>query len=194
MLEDLASTRDAARDLCAKGPQRGKSHLLLYGEDLDVDEELRHQAIAAALLPENPSALHNYASALLRAGRPGESRRAAARALALAPRYVSAHNDIVRALRGAERPGAAFAAAEASWRLLGELWDKKQLPDSDGPSVRRAQHLFAACHLDVGRLEDAIAVAQRAQQGGESRSARAELDGWLSEPHVLAAAHARDGW
>jgi tetratricopeptide (TPR) repeat protein len=193
MLEDLPSTRPAARALCAAAPQRGKSHLLLYGEDLDVDEELRHQAIAASLLPENPSALHNYAAALLRAGRPEESRRAAARALALAPRYVSAHNDIVRALRAAERPGAAFAAAEASWRVLGALWEQKQLSESDGASIRRAQHLFAGCHLDVGRLDDAVATAQRALATGESRSARAELDTWLSEPNVLAAAYARDG-
>src|SRR6266568_668954 len=119
MLGDLASTRGDARRLCAAAPQRGKSHMLLYGEDLGVDDEVRHQSIAATLLPENPSALHNYAAALLRAGRPEESRRAAARALAVAPRYVSAHNDVVRALRAAERPGAAFAAAQASWNLLG---------------------------------------------------------------------------
>jgi tetratricopeptide (TPR) repeat protein len=80
--------------------------------------------------------------------------------------------------------------------VLGELWSNGQLAPSDGASVRRTQHLLATAHADVGRLDEAIAIAGNALDGippGEGRSARAELESWQGDYQVLAAAYARDG-
>src|SRR5262249_50124329 len=128
LAEGDATAWDEARRLVERMPQQGKLHMLLTGDALPVAEELRHQAIAATLLPENPQALDLHASALLRAGRPEEARRAAARALQHGPRLVKAHCDRVRALRAAERPGSAFHDARARPHRLGALWSRGAPP------------------------------------------------------------------
>src|SRR5262249_28049369 len=82
------------------------------------------------------------------------------------------------------------------WNLLGELWSRGQLPDTDEPPLRWAQRPLAPAHFDVGRLEEAIAIGQRALDLAPSsgyRAERAELESWENDPAVLAAAYARDG-
>ena len=192
---DRAARADARR-LVELYPQQGKIHLLFAGDDIAVAEELGHAAAAATLLPESPQALDQHASALLRAGRFDEAHRAAARATAVDPRFVKAHCDRVRALRSADRAGEAFRDARAGWNQLNDLWNGQRLAPSDEPSLRWAQHLLAAAHFEVGRLDEAIAIARRALDGtpaGAYRQQRVELDFWENDAAALAAAYARDG-
>src|SRR5262249_17298192 len=83
--------------------------------------------------------------------------------------------------------------ARASWNLLGELWSRGQLPDGDEPHLRWAQHLLASAHLDVGRLEEAVAIGRRALDRAPAsgfRAQRAELESWENDPARPAAASA----
>ena len=202
---DAAARRLAAGDTSARAdiqrlitifPQQGRIHLLWAGDDLSVWDELRHQSIAATLMAESPLALDQHASALLRAGRPDDAHRSATRAARVGPRFVKAHCDRVRALRMAERPGEAYREARAGWNLLGDLWSRRQLLASDESNLRWAQHLLASVHLEIGRLDEAIAIARRALDGAPTkayRTQRAELEAWENQPAILAAAYARDG-
>ncbi|HEY1549189.1 MAG TPA: hypothetical protein VGG28_15295, partial [Kofleriaceae bacterium] len=98
----------------AEAPMYGKPHLSIWGEPFANDRPLenmgvRHQGIAASLMPANPYACHNYSLQLAEVGRREESYRWADRATVAGPDFGAAHLDCVRRLRQVGRPGQAFA-------------------------------------------------------------------------------------
>ena len=96
--------------LVDEAPMYGKPHLSIWGEPFAADRPLenmgvRHQGIAASLMPANPYACHNYSLQLAEVGRREESYRWADRATVAAPQFGAAHLDCVRRLRQVGRPG-----------------------------------------------------------------------------------------
>ena len=107
------------------------------------------------------------------------------------PRHGSARNAATCA-RCAPRaasatPSARRARPGPSVRQLDERWLRR-----DDPHVRRAAHLLAAVHVDVGRLDEALAIAGDVSRPELVRGAR-RAGGWRHDPGLLAAAYAREG-
>ncbi len=162
--------RRAILPIVEDAPMYAKPHLSVWGDSFPVRETgesvgLRHQGIAASLMPANPYACHNYSLQLADQDRREESFRWADRATVAAPAFAAAHLDCVRRLRQLGRPGQAFA--EAQYRRREIVEPSTPAPPSTGKASEwqatyHADLLTAFVHLDVGRISEAIELADEA--------------------------------
>jgi tetratricopeptide (TPR) repeat protein len=198
--------RRAILGLVAAAPMYGKPHLSIWGDDFVRDRPdegmgLRHQGIAASLLPSSGYACHNYAVQLAEALRREEAYRWADRATIAAPSFNNAHLDCVRRLRQVSRPGQAFAEAAYRCKDVLDRWAAGQIPPTEEPARHHAELLLALVHFDVGRLDEAVAIAGRAvaeikdgDNGAETFGwARKRLAQWQQDPTTLAQSYAWEG-
>jgi tetratricopeptide (TPR) repeat protein len=206
---DLASGDASRRDilpLTEEAPMYAKPHLSIWGEPFAADRPLenmgvRHQGIAASLMPANPYACHNYSLQLAEDERREESYRWADRATVAAPQFGAAHLDCVRRLRQVGRPGQAFAEAQYRCREVLDRADAGKLAAGDWQAPHHAALLIALVHLDVGRLAEAIELADEVMANlPDEPSAREafawaakRIAHWKTDPRLLARAYAWEG-
>jgi tetratricopeptide (TPR) repeat protein len=188
-------------------PMYGKPHLSIWGEPFEADRPtesmgVRHQGIAASLMPGNPYACHNYSLQLADHGRREESYRWADRATVAAPDFGAAHLDCVRRLRQVGRPGQAFAEAQYRYREILDRVQAGKLPANDWQAPHHAALLIAFAHLDVGRITEAIeladtAVAQLPDDAQTKEAfawAQKRISHWKTDAGLLARAYAWEGY
>jgi tetratricopeptide (TPR) repeat protein len=193
--------------LVTETPMYGKPHLSIWGEPFGADRPsenmgVRHQGIAASLMPANPYACHNYSLQLAEVGRREESYRWADRATVAAPYFGAAHLDCVRRLRQVGRPGQAFAEAQYRCREILDRAANDTLPASDWQAPHHAALLIAFAHLDVGRITEAIeladqAMAQLPDDAGTKDAfawASKRISHWKTDAGLLARAYAWEGY
>ncbi|HEU4730166.1 MAG TPA: hypothetical protein VFT22_19850, partial [Kofleriaceae bacterium] len=191
--------------LIEEAPMYGKPHLSVWGEAFASDRPLenmgvRHQGIAASLSPANPYACHNYSLQLADDGRCEESYRWADRATVTAPQLGAAHLDCVRRLRQLGRPGQAFAEAQYRRREIMDRAEAGQLAAGDWQAPHHAALLTAFVHLDVGRIAEAIELADEVMgrlPDDQARDAFAwaarRIARWKTDPRMRARAYAWEG-
>jgi tetratricopeptide (TPR) repeat protein len=192
--------------LLAEAPMYAKPHLSVWGEPFTSDRPLenmgvRHQGIAASLMPANPYACHNYSLQLAEVHRREESYRWADRATVAAPQFGAAHLDCIRRLRQVGRPGQAFAEAQYRCREILDRADAGKLGAGDWQAPHHAALLIAFVHLDVGRLAEAIeladAVMAQLPDDPAAREAFAwaakRIAHWKADPGLFARAYAWEG-
>ena len=202
-----AVDRRAILPLVAEAPMYGKPHLSIWGEPFAADRPLesmgvRHQGIAASLMPANPYACHNYSLQLAEQDRLEESYRWADRATVVAPEFGAAHLDCVRRLRQVSRPGQAFAEAQYRCREILDRAGAGRLPAADWQAPHHAALLIAFVHLDVGRIAEAIELADDAlaKLPDDTASqeafawARKRISHWKTDAGLLARAYAWEGY
>lgn len=191
----------------ADAPMYGKPHLSVWGEPFAADRPVegmgvRHQGIAASLMPANPYACHNYSLQLAEKGRIEESYRWADRATVAGPDFGSAHLDCVRRLRQVGRPGHAYAEAQYRCRDILERAADDKLPAGEAHAPHHAALLLAFVHLDIGRLDESIALADQALGKLPEDPATLEAFAWATkrvahwkrDPWLLARAYATEGF
>jgi hypothetical protein len=199
-----AGDRRAILPLIVEAPMYAKPHLSIWGEAFARDRPLegmgvRHQGIAASLAPANPFACHNYSLQLAEHGRREESYRWADRATVVAPQLGAAHLDCVRRLRQVGRPGQAFAEAQYRCREILDRAEAGKLAASDWQAPHHAALLVAFVHLDVGRIAEAIELADAvmANLPAEATAAFAwaaqRITHWKTDPRLFARAYAWEG-
>jgi tetratricopeptide (TPR) repeat protein len=202
-LREKGGDRRAMLPIVADAPMYGKPHLSVWGETFDDDRPdenmgLRHQGLAASLIPSNPYACHNYSLQLNDEYRREESFRWADRATIASPSFDSAHLDCVRRLRQVFRPGQAFAEAQYRCNDILARWRDGQLPRRDAARVH-AGLLLAFTHYDIGRLDEALRIADDTlrelddAQRADFAWASARTAQWRSDAAILAAAYAWEG-
>jgi tetratricopeptide (TPR) repeat protein len=202
-----SSDRRGVLPLVYEAPMYGKPHLSIWGEPFGADRPIenmgvRHQGIAASLMPGNPYACHNYSLQLAEHGRSEESYRWADRATVAAPEFGAAHLDCVRRLRQVGRPGQAFAEAQYRCREILDRAAAGKLPPNDWQAPHHAALLTAFAHLDVGRIAEAIELADGAlaalpddPQTKEAFAwAHKRISHWKTDPGLLARAYAWEGY
>ncbi len=198
--------RRAVLPLVEEAPMYAKPHLSIWGEPFAADRPLenmgvRHQGIAASLMPANPYACHNYSLQLADQGRREESYRWADRATVAAPQFSAAHLDCVRRLRQVGRPGQAFAEAQYRCREILDRSAAGKLSSSDWQAPHHAALLIAFAHLDVGRIVEAIELADEAMSRLSADAptqeafawAKKRIMHWKSDAGLLARAYAWEG-
>jgi tetratricopeptide (TPR) repeat protein len=202
-----STDRRAILPLVEEAPMFGKPHLSIWGEQFAQEQRsienmgVRHQGIAASLMPANPYACHNYSLQLAEEGRREESYRWADRATVAAPSFGPAHLDCVRRLRQVERTGQAFAEAQYRCREILDRATNKTLAGTNWQAPHHAALLIAFAHLDVGRLAEAIELADAAMaqlpEGAHVRDAFAwahkRIAHWKTDAGLLARAYAWEG-
>lgn len=206
LLDGTADRREIL-PLIDEAPMYAKPHLSIWGEPFAADRPnesmgVRHQGIASSLMPANPYACHNYSLQLAEAGRREESYRWADRATVAAPQFGAAHLDCVRRLRQVGRPGQAFAEAQYRCREILDRAAANKLPPNDWQAPHHAALLIAFAHLDVGRLAEAIELADDAlarlpedQPTQEAFSwASKRIAHWKNDAGLLARAYAWEGF
>ncbi|HEV7557837.1 MAG TPA: hypothetical protein VGO00_20365, partial [Kofleriaceae bacterium] len=199
--------RRAILPVVAEAPMYGKPHLSIWGEPFAADRPLenmgvRHQGIAASLMPANPYACHNYSLQLAEQGRREESYRWADRATVAAPQFGAAHLDCVRRLRQVGRPSQAFAEAQYRCREILDRAAAGKLPANDWQAPHHAALLIAFAHLDIGRIVEAIELADdalsRLPDDQPTRDAfqwaSKRIQHWKSDAGLLARAYAWEGY
>jgi tetratricopeptide (TPR) repeat protein len=198
--------RRAILPLIEDAPMYARPHLSIWGEPFAADRPLenmgvRHQGIASSLMPANPYACHNYSLQLAEDDRREESYRWADRATVAAPGFGAAHLDCVRRLRQVGRPGQAFAEAQYRCREILDRADAGKLAAGDWQAPHHAALLIAFVHLDVGRIAEAIELADAviAQLPDEPHAREAfawatkRIAHWKADPRLLARAYAWEG-
>lgn len=198
--------RRAILPLVAEAPMYAKPHLSIWGEPFADERPLegmgvRHQGIAASLMPANPYACHNYSLQLAEVGRNEESYRWADRATVAAPQFGAAHLDCVRRLREVGRPGQAFAEAQYRCREILDRATAGKLAASDWQAPHHAALLIAFAHLDIGRIAEAIELADDAMSRVPAAPAARDsfawaakrIARWKSDASLLARAYAWEG-
>lgn len=198
--------RRAILPLVEEAPMYAKPHLSIWGEPFAQDRPnenmgVRHQGIAASLMPANPYACHNYSLQLAEDARREESYRWADRATVAAPQMGAAHLDCVRRLRQVGRPGQAFAEAQYRCREILDRAAAGKLSASDWQAPHHAALLIAFAHLDVGRISEAIELADDAMKrlptdpGTQEAFAWAQkrISHWKTDAGLLARAYAWEG-
>ncbi len=191
----------------ADAPMYGKPHLSVWGDPFTSDRPvegmgIRHQGLAASLMPANPYACHNYSLQLAEKGRIEESYRWADRATVAGPDFGSAHLDCVRRLRQVGRPGHAYAEAQYRCRDILERAANDDLPPGEVHAPHHAALLLAFVHLDIGRLDESIALADQALAKLPEDPATLEafawahkrVTHWKRDPWLLARAYAAEGF
>ncbi|MGE0548376.1 MAG: hypothetical protein AB7O24_02305 [Kofleriaceae bacterium] len=172
--------------LVEEAPMYAKPHLSIWGDSFAADRPhenmgVRHQGIATSLMPANPYACHNYSLQLAEVGRREESFRWADRATVVAPHFATAHLDCIRRLRQVQRPGQAFAEAQYRCR---EVLDRAQSAKQTGTDWQAPHHaalLLAFAHLDIGRLPEAITLADEAMAQLPNDPAKREAFAWATK-------------
>jgi len=203
-LLDGDTDRRAILPLVDEAPMYAKPHLAIWGEPFSADRVLenmgvRHQGIAASLMPANPYACHNYSLQLVEQARREESYRWADRATVAAPQFGAAHLDCVRRLRQVGRPGQAFAEAQYRCREILDRAATGGLQPADRQAPHHAAMLIALAHLDVGRIAEAIALADDelarlpADLVDAFAWARKRVAHWKTDAGLLARAYAWEG-
>ena len=198
--------RRAILPVVADAPMFAKPHLSIWGEPFAADRPLenmgvRHQGIAASLMPANPYACHNYSLQLADEGRREESYRWADRATVAAPQMGAAHLDCVRRLRQVGRPGQAFAEAQYRHREILDRAASGKLSANDWQAPHHAALLIAFAHLDIGRIAEAIELADDAMAKLPADPANQEafawaqkrITHWKTDAGLLARAYAWEG-
>ncbi|MEJ7599332.1 MAG: hypothetical protein WKG01_15605 [Kofleriaceae bacterium] len=193
--------------LITEAPMYAKPHLSIWGEPFAADRPIenmgvRHQGIAASLMPANPYACHNYSLQLADEARREESYRWADRATVAAPQFGAAHLDCVRRLRQVGRPGQAFAEAQYRCREILDRAAAGKLPHNDWQAPHHAALLIAFAHLDVGRIAEAVELADdamsRLPEDAPTQEAFAwankRISHWKSDAGLLARAYAWEGY
>ncbi len=206
LMHGQAERRDIL-PLVTEAPMYGKPHLSIWGEPFANDRPLenmgvRHQGIAASLMPANPYACHNYSLQLAEQARKEESYRWADRATVASPEFGAAHLDCVRRLRQVGRPGQAFAEAQYRCREILDRAAAGKLPPNDWQAPHHAALLIAFAHLDVGRLAEAIELADdamaRLPNDPQTKEAFAwatkRISHWKIDAGLLARAYAWEGF
>ena len=202
-----AADRRSILPLLAEAPMYGKPHLSIWGEPFAADRPLenmgvRHQGIASSLMPANPYACHNYSLQLAEVGRTEESYRWADRATVASPEFGAAHLDCVRRLRQVGRPGQAFAEAQYRCREILDRAAAGKLSANDWQAPHHAALLIAFVHLDIGRLAEAIELADDAMARvpadpatqGAFAWAQKRISHWKTDAGLLARAYAWEGY
>ena len=197
--------RRAILPIVGDAPMYGKPHLSIWGESfMDRPYEnmgVRHQGIAASLMPANGIACHNFSLQLAEVGRREESYRWADRASVAAPDFAAAHLDCVRRLRQVARPGQAFAEAQYRCREILDRATAGRLAPNEWQAPHHAALLIAFAHLDVGRIQEAIELADdamaRLPDDMPTREAFAwaqkRITHWKVDAGLLARAYAWEG-
>ncbi|HEY0992308.1 MAG TPA: hypothetical protein VGD80_34890, partial [Kofleriaceae bacterium] len=201
-----AIDRRAILPLIDEAPMYARPHLSVWGDGFAADRPLenmgvRHQGIAASLMPANPYACHNYSLQLAEAERREESYRWADRATVAAPQFGPAHLDCVRRLRQVGRPGQAFAEAQYRCREILDRTAAGKLSANDWQAPHHAALLIALVHLDIGRLAEAIELADDVMAQLPADPAAREAFAWASkriaqwktDPGLLARSYACEG-
>jgi tetratricopeptide (TPR) repeat protein len=178
--------RRAILPLVGEAPMYAKPHLSIWGEPFAGDRSfesvgVRHQGIAASLMPANPFACHNYSLQLAEEGRREESYRWADRATVASPGFGAAHLDCVRRLRQVGRPGQAFAEAQYRCREILDRAGAGKMSTADWQSPHHAALLIAFAHLDVGRIAEAIELADEAMSRVPDDAPTKEAFGWAQK-------------
>jgi len=198
--------RRAILPLLGDAPMYGKPHMSVWGDAFAADRPLegmgvRHQGIAASLSPANPYACHNYSLQLAEHDRREESYRWSDRATVAAPQLGAAQLDCVRRLRQVGRPGQAFAEAQYRCREILDRAAAGSLSANDAHAPHHAALLIALVHFDVGRLAEAIdladgvlghALGDAATREALSRATQ-RIAAWKTDPMVFARAYAWEG-
>ncbi len=198
--------RRAILPLVDEAPMYAKPHLSIWGEPFAGDRPfesvgVRHQGIAASLMPANPFACHNYSLQLAEEGRREESYRWADRATVASPSFGAAHLDCVRRLRQVGRPGQAFAEAQYRCREILDRAAAGKMSNADWQAPHHAALLIAFAHLDVGRIQEAIELADEAMSRVPDDAPTKEAFGWAlkrishwkTDAGLLARAFAWEG-
>jgi len=206
LMRGEADRRDVL-PLVTECPMYGKPHLSIWGEPFEdrplENMGVRHQGIAASLMPGNPYACHNYSLQLAeQQGRREESYRWADRATVAAPDFGAAHLDCVRRLRQVARPGQAFAESQYRCREILDRASSGTLSANDWQAPHHAALLIAFAHLDVGRITEAIELADSAlaQLPDDPPTQEAfawahkRVSHWKNDAGLLARAYAWEGY
>jgi tetratricopeptide (TPR) repeat protein len=189
---DIAEMKQIAQ----AAPNWSFPYMALRGKGVGDDEAMRSQLTAAFLTPSNDGAWMNLAYAFEKTTRYDAAWRIADRMIARDPADAGLYLAAVPFMRQTEREGDTFREAVARHHAMMQQAQDGQLNVQGFTQVQAAEFYVAIAHLDVGRLDEAIAIGGKAigeDDGQRLQWQQKQLKEWRTSPQVVGNSYAREG-
>jgi hypothetical protein len=195
LLARFDKTKDLAllRRVIASAPGLARVYELLHGDEVTHLEEVAAAGMAALCRPASLEVIETAADLLADHGRTDEGLRLVERAAALHREDPRAHLALLDIHEQTSRPGAWLDQALRSASQHGCPMDPglPWYPDQIHVELRASTAL-----LEVGRLDEAIALRKNRLDGRESQWPHHTrvLTSWRKDPRYVAWSYAREGF
>jgi tetratricopeptide (TPR) repeat protein len=184
------------KQISLAAPNWSFPYMALRGKGVGDDEAMRNQLMAVLLAPANDGAWMNLAYAFEKTTRYDAAWRIADRMIDRDPADAGLYLAAVPFLRQTEREGDTFREAVMRHRAMMRQAQEGQLNVQGFTQVQAAEFYVAVAHLDVGRLDEAIAMGEKAigeDDGQRLQWQQKQLKEWRTSPQVLGISYAREG-
>ncbi len=178
-------------------PNWSHPYMSLRGKGVSDDEALRNQMTAVFLVPGNDGAWMNLAWQFDNTSRFDAAWRIADRMIGKDPADAGLYLASVAFLRQTQREGDAFREAVGRFAQMMRQAQEGKLNVQGFTQVQAAEFRVAQQHVEVGRLEEAIALGQKAigdDDGQRLQYEHKQRKEWRTSPQVLASSYAREGY
>lgn len=170
--------------------------MAMRGKGVGDDEAMRNQLMSCFLTPSNDGAWMNLAYAFEKTTRYDAAWRIADRMIDRDPADAGLYLAAVPFMRQTEREGDTFREAVMRHRMMMRQAQEGSLNVDGFTQVQAGEFYVAIAHFDVGRLEEAIAIGEKAigeDDGQRLQWQQKQLKTWRTDPSTLALCYAREG-
>jgi tetratricopeptide (TPR) repeat protein len=189
---DLAEMKQISQS----APNWSFPYMALRGKGVTDDEAMRNQMMAVFLTPGNDGAWMNLAYAFEKTTRYDAAWRIADRMLGRDPADAGLYLSLMSFMRQTMRTGDAFREALGRYGQMMRQAKEGSLNVQGFTQVQAGEFYVACAHADMGRLDEAIAIAEKAigeDDGQRLQWQQKELKEWKT-PQAAALGYAREGY
>jgi tetratricopeptide (TPR) repeat protein len=189
---DLAEMKQISQT----APNWSFPYMALRGKGVTDDEAMRHQLMAVFLTPGNDGAWMNLAYAFDKTTRHDAAWRIADRMIARDPSDAGLYLSAASFMRQTMRTGDAFREAVGRYGQMMRQSQEGSLQVQGFTQVQAGEFYVACGHADAGRMEEAIAIGEKAigeDDGQRLQWQQKELKEWKTSPQATGLGYAREG-
>jgi tetratricopeptide (TPR) repeat protein len=185
------------KQISQSAPNWSFPYMALRGKGVSDDEAMRAQMMAVFLTPGNDGAWMNLAYAFEKTTRYDDAYRIGDRMLSRDPADAGLYLSVTSFMRQTMRTGDAFREAVGRYAQMMRQSQEGTLNVQGFTQVQAGEFYVACAHADMGRLDEAIAIAERAlgeDDGQRLQWQQKELKEWKTSPASVGLGYAREGF
>ena len=189
---DLAEMKQISQT----APNWSFPYMALRGKGVTDDEAMRNQFMAVFLTPSNDGAWMNLAYSFEKTTRYDAAWRIGDRMLGRDPADAGLYLSCMSFMRQTMRTGDAFRECVGRYHQMMRQSQEGSLNVQGFTQVQAGEFYVACAHADMGRLDEAIAIGEKAigeDDGQRLQWQQKELEEWKS-PAAVGLGYAREGF
>lgn len=185
------------KQISQTAPNWSFPYMSLRGKGVSDDEALRNQLMATFLTPGNDGGWMGLAWQFDNTSRYDAAWRVADRMIGNDPADAGLYLAAVSFLRQTQREGDAFREAIGRYAQMMRQSQEGSLNVQGFTQVQAAEFKVAQQHVEIGRLDEGIALGAKAigeDDGQRLQYEQKQLKEWRANPDMVGNAYAREGY